>query len=113
MGANPYGRAYNYAEIAGESGVAGQVEVRLGWDPRLRPLTFFQAYAFADAGQVWRRRAWPGWKDSALASAGAGLRLTVSRRATLRLEAARPLTRTPWTTGDKDWRGFVSLNAGF
>lgn len=113
VGANPYGRAYNYAEIAGESGVAGLVELRVGWDPKLAPLTFFQAYAFADAGQVWRRNAWPGWKDSALASAGAGVRLTVSRRATFRLEAARPLTRTPWAAGDKDWRLFASLNAGF
>lgn len=113
VGANPYGRAYNYAEITGESGLGGLVEFRWGWDPKLRPLSFVQLYAFADAAQVWRRNAAPGWGSASLASAGVGGRLTISQRATLRLEAARPLTRTPWATGDKDWRLFASLNAGF
>lgn len=113
IGAQPYGRAYNYAEISGESGLAGQVELRVGWDPKRKPLSFFQAYAYADAGQVWRRNAWPGFGSAALASAGGGVRLTFDRRATLRLEAARPLTRTPWAAGDKDWRVFASVSAAF
>jgi hemolysin activation/secretion protein len=114
VGALPYGRAYNYAEIAGESGIAGLAELRLGFSPKkAKPVTFVQTYAFADAAQVWRRQPVPGWSSSSLASAGVGLRLTLGQRATLRFEAARPLTRTPFATGDKDWRGFVSLSAGF
>jgi len=50
--------------------------------------------------------------SSALASAGVGLRLSF-KNVTLRFEAAKPLTRTPFETGDKDWRGFVSLWTGF
>jgi hemolysin activation/secretion protein len=112
-GALPYGRAYNYAEIAGENGAAAMVELRYGFDPKARALSFFQVYAFADAAKVWRKDAPPGFGSADLASAGVGTRLTFGGRATLRLEAARPLTRTPYAAGDKDWRAFVSLSAGF
>jgi hemolysin activation/secretion protein len=112
-GALPYGRAYNYAEIAGENGAGGLVEMRYGFDPRSAALSFFQVYGFADAAKVWRKNAAPGFDSAALASAGVGTRLTFNRRVTLRIEAARPLTRTPYVTRDKDWRAFVSLTAGF
>lgn len=112
-GALPYGRAYNYAEIAGEKGAGALVELRYGWDPKPQAISFFQLYGFADTAKVWRKDGFPGFKSAALASAGGGARITVHRRATLRLEAARPLTRTPYVTGDKDWRLFTSLTASF
>lgn len=112
-GALPYGRAYNYAEIAGEKGAGALVELRYGWDPAPQAISFLQLYGFADTAKVWRKDAFPGFKSAALASAGGGVRITVHRRATLRLEAARPLTRTPYVTADKDWRFFTSLNAAF
>jgi hemolysin activation/secretion protein len=112
-GGLPYGRAYNYAEISGDSGLAGLAELRVGWDPGLRPLTFFQSYAFVDAAKVWNKSTSFGPRSAALSSAGLGLRLTFRDRVTLRAEAARPLTRTPFETGDKDWRGFFSLWAAF
>jgi hemolysin activation/secretion protein len=111
-GALPYGRAYNYAEIAGESGAGGLLELRYGFDPKARPLSFFQVYAFADAAKVWRKDAPAGFKSAALSSAGVGTRLTFNK-ATLRLEAAKPLTRTPYAAGDKEWRAFVALSAAF
>lgn len=112
-GALPYGRAYNYAEIAGEKGAGALVELRYGWDPKPQAISFLQLYGFADTAKVWRKDAFPGFKSAALASAGGGARITVNRRATLRLELARPLTRAPYVTGDKDWRLFTSLNAAF
>jgi len=112
-GGAPYGRAYNYSEITGDKGVAGLAELRLGWDPKLRPLTFFQTYGFVDAAKTWFIPGEFGTGGSAaLASAGVGVRLTF-KNVTLRIEAAKPLTRTPFETGDKDWRGFVSLWTGF
>jgi hemolysin activation/secretion protein len=112
-GALPYGRAYNYAEIAGDHGLAGLVELRLGAAPKkLKPITFLQGYAFADAAQVWRLKS-PGWDSSSLASAGVGLRVTVAGKTTIRVEAARPLTRTPFVTNGKGWRAFVSLSSSF
>lgn len=112
-GALPYGRGYNYAEIAGERGAGASVELRYGFDPKAAALNFFQVYAFADAAKVWRKDAPAGYGSASLASVGFGTRLTFKQKATLRLEAARPLTRTPYVTGDKDWRLFVSLSAGF
>jgi hemolysin activation/secretion protein len=112
-GGSPYGRAYNYSEIAGDKGLAGLAELRVGWDPKLGPLTFFQTYGFVDAAKTWYVPGRFGSGGSAaLASAGGGVRLTF-KRATLRLEIARPLTRTPFETGDKHWRGFMSLWTGF
>lgn len=116
-GGLPYGRAYNYAEISGDSGLAGLAELRVGWDPKLRPLTFFQTYAFVDGAKVWNRRnaltPRGATRSAAFSSAGAGLRLTFRDRITVRMEAAKPLTRTPFETRDKGWRGFVSVWAGF
>lgn len=113
VGALPYGRAYNYGEISGDHGVAGLVELRVGWAVRQKPLTFFQTYGFLDGAKTWNRRTPAGWRSAALSSAGGGVRLRFTDRLTLRLEAAKPLTRTPYTQGDKDWRAFASLTAGF
>jgi hemolysin activation/secretion protein len=112
-GALPYGRAYNYAEIAGETGGGALAEIRYGFDPKGEALSFVQVYAFADAAKVWRKDAAPGFGSAALASAGVGTRLTFAGRATVRVEAARPMTRTPYLATAKDWRTFVSLTAGF
>lgn len=112
-GGSPYGRAYNYSEITGDKGIAGLAELRLGWDPKLRPLTFLQTYGFFDAAQTWFVPGRYGSGGSAsFASAGGGLRLTFGR-VTLRMEAAKPLTRTPFETGTRGWRFFASLWAGF
>lgn len=113
VGALPYGRAYNYGEISGDKGLAGLVELRLGWAVQRKPLTFFQTYGFIDGAKTWNRHAPPGWRSAALSSAGGGVRLKFSDRLSLRLEAAKPLTRIPYAQGDKDWRVFASLSAGF
>lgn len=112
-GGLPYGRAYNYAEISGDSGLAGLAEFRFGFAPKQQPVSFFQTYAFLDAGKVWNKSTPFAARSAAFASTGAGVRLTLRNHITVRVEAARPLTRTPYEAGDKDWRGFVSLWAPF
>lgn len=112
-GGLPYGRAYNYAEISGDSGVAGLAELRLGYAPKAAAVSFLQTYAFVDAAKVWNKRTPFGDRSDSFASAGGGVRVTFRDRVTLRLEAARPLTRSPFETGDKDWRAFASLWASF
>ncbi|WP_309643462.1 ShlB/FhaC/HecB family hemolysin secretion/activation protein, partial [Phenylobacterium sp.] len=109
VGGAPYGRGYNYAELSGDRGVAGTAELRVGWDPKRPPITFVQGYGFVDAAQVWNR----GGDSAALASTGLGVRVRVGERVTVGLEAAKPLTRTPYERGDKDWRTFVSISARF
>ncbi|MBL8770674.1 MAG: ShlB/FhaC/HecB family hemolysin secretion/activation protein [Phenylobacterium sp.] len=112
-GGLPYGRAYNYAEISGDSGLAGLAELRYGFAPEKSAVSFFQTYAFVDGAKVWNHRTPFGGRSAAFSSAGAGMRVTLRGRFTVRVEAARPLTRTPFEEGDKDWRGFASLYAWF
>jgi len=112
-GGAPYGRAFNYSEIEGDKGVAGLAELRFGFDPHVGPLTFFQAYAFFDAAQTWYIPGRFGSGGSAsLASTGPGLRLSFGHTI-LRIEAAKPLTRTPFDTRNRNWRLFGSLSAAF
>ena len=112
VGGSSIGRAYNYGEISGEEGVAAMVELRLGWDPKAAPVTFFQVFGFVDAASVSNRTP-TGNRSDELSSAGAGVRLTFNRDTTLKIEVAKPLTRTPFTEPDNGWRAFFSLSKEF
>jgi hemolysin activation/secretion protein len=81
-------RGYDPGAIAGDSGVAGSLEI-IAPDFRLRQLAV-EPFAFYDAGRIWNED--PGAVNGRdVASAGAGMRFTLERG--LRLEAAwvRPL----------------------
>jgi len=112
-GGLPYGRAYNYGEVLGDRGVAGLIELRAGYDPKFPAVSFLQSYLFLDGAKVWNLEAAPGFRSASLASAGIGLRIQIGANVNLRLEATRPLTRTPFYRADKDWRPFVSLSSSF
>lgn len=111
VGGAPYGRGYNYAEIGGDSGLAGSAELRAGFSPKSGPFSFLQGYGFLDAGKVWNLKPTGGAAD--LASTGLGVRARFGDRATLGVEAARPLTRTPYDRRKKGWRPFFSLSTRF
>ena len=111
VGGAPYGRGYNYAEIGGDQGVAASAEVRAGFRPKRGPLSFAQGYGFLDAGKVWNLRRSGG--DADLVSTGLGVRARVGDRATVTVEAARPLTRTPYDRRKKTWRSFFALSTRF
>ena len=111
VGGAPYGRGYNYAEIGGDQGVAASAELRAGFNPKRAPFSFLQGYGFLDAGKVWNLKR--GGGDADLASTGAGIRARLGDRATFTVEAARPLTRTPYDRRKKTWRPFFSLSTRF
>lgn len=113
VGGARFGRAYNYAELTGDDGVATLVEFRHGRDPGLSLLDFYQVYGFYDYGTVWNENAAPGFSRLSLSSAGMGLRLTFPASLYVTFEAAKPLDRTPFTQNDRDWRGFFSVSKGF
>ena len=108
-GGAPFGRGYAYGEIAGDQGLAGLLEFRAGFQPTADLVTFVQGYFFLDAAEVWNLRT----EGAALASAGAGVRVTFDDRVTAGLELARPLTRGPSEEDGKDWRQFFSLAASY
>jgi hemolysin activation/secretion protein len=110
LGGLPFGRGYEFGELTGDRGVAGSVELRAGFDPQLPVLDYVQGYAFWDVGQTW----FTGEDASySLASGGAGARFGLFERYSLGLEAAKPLTRTPFGEADKEWRRSVTLTAQY
>ncbi len=113
VGGARFGRAYDYAELTGDDGVATLVELRHGQDPGFSLLDFYQVYGFYDYGAVWNENAAPGLSRLSLSSAGMGLRLTFPASLYVTVEAAKPLDRTPFTQNDRDWRGFFSVSKGF
>lgn len=113
VGGARYGRAYDYAELTGDDGVAVLAEFRYGRNPNIDLLDFYQFYGFYDFAAVWNDNSLPGFGEATLASAGAGIRLTFPESIYVTFEAARPLTRKPFTQDDRDWRGFFSVSKRF
>lgn len=108
-GGMSFGSAYDNSEITGEDGVAARAELRA--DNLFRtPASLIQLYGFYDIGQVWDRdNAVVRDRIRSLASAGAGLRATISPGLSGSFEAAKPLTRPAQTAGDNDPRFFGTL----
>lgn len=74
LGGAAFGRGYGAAEISGDNGLAGSLELRFDQKLNFRYWTGYQLYAFGDAGAVWN----DGYRLSdglSLTSAGAGVRL--------------------------------------
>jgi hemolysin activation/secretion protein len=73
LGGAAFGRGYGAAEISGDNGLAGSLELRFDQQLNFRYWTGYQLYAFGDAGAVWN----DGYRLSdglSLTSAGAGAR---------------------------------------
>jgi hemolysin activation/secretion protein len=73
LGGAAFGRGYGAAEISGDNGLAGSLEVRFDQKVNFRYWTGYQLYAFGDAGAVWN----DGYRLSdglSLTSAGVGAR---------------------------------------
>ncbi|QOG18621.1 MULTISPECIES: ShlB/FhaC/HecB family hemolysin secretion/activation protein [Bradyrhizobium] len=73
LGGAAFGRGYGAAEISGDNGLAGSLEVRFDQKLNFRYWSGYQLYAFGDAGAVWN----DGYRlgdGLSLTSAGAGVR---------------------------------------
>lgn len=97
LGGRRYGRAYDAAELVGDRGWALRVEPRRQGVTDGDWLRAWQLFGFYDVGEVGRfgtQSAGTPWHQS-LASAGLGTRLHLVGSASVQLEAAWPMTRTP------------------
>ena len=109
VGGAPYGRGYSYAAIGGDRGVVGTAELRAGFKPNIKGVSFVQGYGFLDAGRVWNRG--PGG-DYDIASTGVGMRVRLGDKATVGVEAAKPLKKIPWER-DTGWKPYLYLSTAF
>jgi hemolysin activation/secretion protein len=90
LGGLAFGRGYGAAEISGDNGVAGSLELRFDQKLNYKYWTGFQLYSFVDSGLVW----WDGVRPSdgtALTSAGGGVRLFLGGDLQADLGVALPL----------------------
>jgi hemolysin activation/secretion protein len=99
LGGIAFGRGYGSAEISGDNGIAGSVELRFDQKLNWRYLSGYQLYSFVDSGAAWN----DGYsiKDGlSLTSAGGGVRFFLTEGLQADIGAAAPLTyRAPDNPG--------------
>ncbi|HTH17453.1 MAG TPA: ShlB/FhaC/HecB family hemolysin secretion/activation protein [Magnetospirillum sp.] len=112
LGGSQYGRAYDPAEVTGDSGIAGKLELQY-MGPEIPVVRDWQIYAFWDGGRTWLANAPAGTSPAHdLVSAGFGVRSNLNDWTALNAELAVPLTHSVAALGDnngKDVRGFMGL----
>jgi len=114
IGGSRFGRAYDFAEVTGEDGVAGSLELRYSFEDAFNLIDNLQFYGSYDIGAVWNRNATGTFRRHSLSSAAVGVRINLPRSIFASLEAAKPLTRQVETSGgNTDPRYFFSLSVGF
>ncbi len=112
-GGSQFGRAYNFGQISGEDGVAASAELRYGRDLDKPWLQAFQFFVVYDVGAVWNDVPSGGTIRDSLASAGVGVRLTLTPDISGTLEAAKALKAFDGTKRVDDNRVSFSVNASF
>jgi len=114
FGGSQLGRGYDPAEITGDRGAAGSIELHMDMAPGWFMLQTMQWYAFYDAGIVWNIKVISGTpnKQSAI-STGIGTRFTLANYISGNLMIAQPLTKTVATQAlvsrARSPRGFFSI----
>ncbi len=112
LGGAAFGRGYGSAEISGDNGMAGSVELRFDQKLNFKYLTGYQLYGFIDAGAAWN----DGYNYTdglALTSAGLGARFFLADDLRADIAVAAPLSyRAPDNT-TRSARVLFSLSNSF
>jgi hemolysin activation/secretion protein len=112
LGGAAFGRGYGSAEISGDNGIAGSVELRFDQGLNFRYLTGCQFYSFVDAGVAWNDGF--SYNDGlALTSAGAGVRFFLIGDLQSDLAVAFPLSYRAPDNSTRSARVLLSLSQAF
>jgi hemolysin activation/secretion protein len=112
LGGAAFGRGYGSAEISGDNGVAGSLELRFDQKLNFQYLTGYQLYGFADAGAAWN----DGYSYAdglALTSAGAGVRFFLGGDLRADIAVAVPLGYRAPDNSSRSARLLFSLSNTF
>jgi hemolysin activation/secretion protein len=113
-GGEQFGRAYDVAELLGDSGVAFKIDLRYTERTPWAMAREIMPYAFYGIGAVYQRNPQPGQdRRSSAANLGAGVRVTGERGFSGYLEVATPLTKIVNEEGSKKTRLFVAVQLAF
>jgi hemolysin activation/secretion protein len=113
-GGEQFGRAYDFAELLGDSGFGFKIDLRYTDRTDLALAREVMPYAFYGIGVVWQRGTPPGQDArSSAANVGAGVRVTGERGFSGYLEVAKPLTKIVTEEGNKNARVFVAVQIAF
>ncbi len=94
FGGSIIGRGYDVAELIGDKGAAGSLELRYDWGIASALLASMQFYAFYDAGVIWNYYLIGGVpKEQSATSAGLGVRFIMSKYISGNVMWAQPLTK--------------------
>ena len=94
FGGAQVGRGYDSADIIGDLGAGGTLELRMDLMPGWRFLQYLQPYVFYDGGVIWNRKNIPGTKTKqSETSTGVGIRFVFTQHIVGNLILAQPLTK--------------------
>jgi hemolysin activation/secretion protein len=108
LGGMAFGRGYGSAELSGDNGLAGSVELRFDQKTRLPYLNGYQLYAFVDSGVAWN----DGFQLSdglSLTSAGVGARFFLLEGLQADIGVAAPLSYRAPDNSTRNARVLFSL----
>ncbi len=116
FGGSQLGRGYDSAEIIGDRGLAGSIEIRLDTAPQKFLIQTVQYYVFYDAGEIWNMRNLQSISTKQTAtSIGIGVRIGLTKYVSAGFMIAQPLTRQVQSlipvNESKRPRAFFSLTA--
>ena len=110
LGGMAFGRGYGSAEISGDNGLAGSVELRFDQKTSLQYLTGYQLYGFIDSGVAWN----DGYRlrdGLSLISAGGGVRFFLADGLQADIGAAAPLSYRAPDNPTRGARALFSLSS--
>lgn len=94
FGGSQLGRGYSPAEIIGDRGAGGTIELRMDLAPGLPLLQALQPYLFYDVGVIWNIKNIPSiLRKQSITSAGGGVRISVMSHLSANLMVGQPLTK--------------------
>ncbi len=109
LGGAAFGRGYGSAEISGDNGIAGSLELRFDQKLNYQYLTGYQFYGFVDAGTAWNDGFRPA-DGYALTSAGGGVRVFLGPDLQADIGVAVPLGYRSWDNPARNPRLLFSLS---
>jgi hemolysin activation/secretion protein len=94
FGGSQIGRGYDPAEVIGDKGLSGSLELRYDWNIARFLVKTIQFYAFYDAGKIWNdKQPQDIFTELSATSTGVGARLTLNKYIFCNIMWAQPLTK--------------------